>query len=245
MNGYVKLFRSIEKWEWYTDVNTTKLFLHCLIKANHKASKWRGIVIESGSFITSYGKLSAETGLSVRNVRTSLNRLKSTQEVTHQTTNDYSIISIVKWSLYQSSEDLADTENDTVSDNQVTSKRQASDKQVTTNKNDKNVKNDKNNKKNGNFVPPTQDEVQSYIDEKGYSVVAQRFISFYESKGWMVGKNKMRDWKSALSGWNTRNLEPKRSGKVETPTNYPSIEVEDVDEKALAEQFAKLGGLYE
>lgn len=57
------------------------------------------------------------------------------------------------------------------------------------------------------FVPPSEGEVQAYIDEKGYKVSARRFIDFYESKGWMVGKNKMTNWKSALSGWNARSSE--------------------------------------
>ena len=98
--------------------------------------------------------------------------------------------------------------------------------------------------KRGRFTPPTQEDVSIYCSENNYQVDAQRFIDFYESKGWMVGKNKMKDWKASVRTWVSKD-KPKRSGKVETPTNYPSIEVEDVDEKALAEQFAKLGGLYE
>ncbi len=150
MAGYVKLFRSIESWEWYTDVNTSKLFLHCLIKANHKPAKWRGIVIEAGSFVTSVGKLSKETGLSVRSIRTSLERLKSTSELTSKTTNRFTQIFVVKWRDYQSQEELEDKQSDTQNGNRVTSERQTNDKQTTTNKNDKNEKNKKNeeNKEN-------------------------------------------------------------------------------------------------
>ena len=56
-------------------------------------------------------------------------------------------------------------------------------------------------KKTIRFSPPTVSEVQSYCQEKGYTVDADRFVSFYESKGWYVGKNKMKDWKSAVRGW--------------------------------------------
>lgn len=51
------------------------------------------------------------------------------------------------------------------------------------------------------FVPPTLEEVSAYVSEKGYSVDAERFIDFYTSKGWMVGKNKMKDWKAAVRNW--------------------------------------------
>jgi hypothetical protein len=144
MSGYIKLFRSIENWEWYTDLPTFKLFTHCLIRANHKPKKWHGITIESGTFVTSYERLSRETGLSVRSVRTSLDKLKLTGEVTSHATNRFTLISVVKWADYQSQEDEDDKQNDTQPVTQTTNKRQTNDKQTTTNKNDKNEKN--NNK---------------------------------------------------------------------------------------------------
>ena len=51
------------------------------------------------------------------------------------------------------------------------------------------------------FSPPTLDDVKAYCQEKGYSLDAERFVDFYESKGWYVGKNKMKDWKAALRNW--------------------------------------------
>lgn len=64
------------------------------------------------------------------------------------------------------------------------------------------------------FTPPTKDDVESYCKEKNYSVSADRFIAFYESKGWMVGKNKMKDWKAAVRGWAIRDApEPKKESK--------------------------------
>lgn len=54
------------------------------------------------------------------------------------------------------------------------------------------------------FVPPTIEEVQAYIQKKGYTIDAESFVAFYESKGWMVGKNKMKDWHMALVTWSKR-----------------------------------------
>lgn len=58
-------------------------------------------------------------------------------------------------------------------------------------------------KKKG-FQPPSQKEVENYCFEKNYSIDAESFICFYESKGWMVGKNKMKNWKAALTNWQKR-----------------------------------------
>lgn len=54
------------------------------------------------------------------------------------------------------------------------------------------------------FTPPSADAVADYVREHGYHVNAERFVAFYEQKGWMVGKNRMKDWKAAVRSWETR-----------------------------------------
>lgn len=56
-------------------------------------------------------------------------------------------------------------------------------------------------KKRKRFIPPTLEEVKKYCIERNNSVDPQRFIDFYSSKGWMVGKNKMKDWKASVRTW--------------------------------------------
>lgn len=96
------------------------------------------------------------------------------------------------------------------------------------------INNKKNNQNNNNtssieedrekpqkrFVPPTLEEVQAYIVEKGYSVDAESFIAFYQSKNWYVGKNKMKDWKAALVTWEKREREnPRRPASRKAKTS--------------------------
>ena len=57
------------------------------------------------------------------------------------------------------------------------------------------------------FVPPTAEEVKQYCIENNYSLDAQRFVDFYECKGWMVGKNKMKNWKAAVRTWVRKDQE--------------------------------------
>ena len=55
------------------------------------------------------------------------------------------------------------------------------------------------------FKPPSLDDVRSYCKERGNKVDPEKFVNFYESKGWMVGKNKMKDWKAAVRTWEKRD----------------------------------------
>lgn len=63
------------------------------------------------------------------------------------------------------------------------------------------------------FTPPTEEEVRAYCTEKGYTVDPQRFVDYYTSNGWRVGKNPMKDWKAAVRTWNGK--EQAHNGKAE------------------------------
>lgn len=68
------------------------------------------------------------------------------------------------------------------------------------------IRQDKN--KEGRFTPPTPAEVQSYLDEIGnHTINRDSFIDHYKSKGWMIGKNKMKDWRAAVRTWARRDKE--------------------------------------
>ena len=62
-------------------------------------------------------------------------------------------------------------------------------------------------KESRNFVPPTLQEVKAYCQERNNGINPEQFIDFYESKGWFVGKNKMKDWKAAVRNWEQRRKE--------------------------------------
>lgn len=77
-------------------------------------------------------------------------------------------------------------------------------------------------KKRTYFKPPTVEEVAAYVKEKGYSIDAEQFVAFYESKGWMVGKNKMQKWKSAVATWKCRRS-GYSGGRATTPAQQSLI----------------------
>lgn len=73
------------------------------------------------------------------------------------------------------------------------------------------------------FVAPSLQEVSDYISEKGYTVDARQFVDFYESKGWMVGSNKMKDWRAAVRTW-TRRQNPANTPGHETQRPYELLD---------------------
>lgn len=105
MDGnYIKLSRGLLEWEWYADINTTRLFIHMLLKANWKDGNFKGTTVPRGSFVSSIGKLSSETGLTEREIRTAISHLKTTGEVTSKTTNRFTVFTVVKYDLYQTND---------------------------------------------------------------------------------------------------------------------------------------------
>ena len=99
--GWIKMYRQFTEWEWYKNIPVRILFEHCLLKANHEDKKWQGAIIKKGSFVTSYENLSIETGLTYKQVRNALSKLKMTGEVAHKGHSQYSVITIKNWDKFQ------------------------------------------------------------------------------------------------------------------------------------------------
>ncbi len=137
--GWIKLHRKLLKWEWYHDSKMVHLFIYLLLSANHEPGRWRGIEIDRGQLVTGLHSLQKGTNLSIQTIRTCLSKLKKTQELTIQSTNRFSLITLCNYEDYQSNCDEANSP----ANKQLTNKQQTTNKQLTTNKNVKNEKNDK------------------------------------------------------------------------------------------------------
>lgn len=103
--GWIKLYRKFLEWEWYTDSKMVHLFIHLLLSASIEDRKWKGIVLQRGQLATTYPELSKKTGLTVKNLRTALEKLEDSQIIGRQTTNKYTLITICNFESYQSRED--------------------------------------------------------------------------------------------------------------------------------------------
>ena len=100
-NNFIKLSRKILDWEWYTDEHTKTLFIHCLLRANWKKGSFRGVSVKRGEFITSLQNLAAETGLTVKEVRTAIKHLELTGEIKSKNIKFGRLVVVVNFDLYQ------------------------------------------------------------------------------------------------------------------------------------------------
>jgi DNA-binding transcriptional MerR regulator len=197
MSGWIKIHRKFLEWEWFNKSEAVHLFMYMLLKANHKDGKWQGVEVKRGQFISSLGNISNATGISIQTIRTILKKLEKTNEIELKSTSQFTIVTISKYDCYQ---DENDNTNKPLTNNQ-----QAANKQLTTNKKEK--------KERMLFIVPSLQEVSAYCHERNNNVDSQKFFDFYESKGWMVGKNKMKDWKAAIRTWEDKS----KSNQVEEP----------------------------
>jgi predicted transcriptional regulator len=135
---WISLHQKIIEWEWFKgEMHHFKVFIYCLIKANYRPSKWQGIDVERGQFITGLKSLSENTGLPVHKLRIILRDLKMTGEIAIKSSNKYSIISVTNYEKYQCVQSV----DSRPEDNQIANKAQSNSNQIaTTNKNNKNNK---------------------------------------------------------------------------------------------------------
>lgn len=174
----------------------------------YRYERSRGDVIVSKSF------LSKRWGWSVDKVRrytTYLERngwCKCRRD--DQCNQPITLISIVSYDVYQGCTTTPDTTDDTTP---ATTSGSTPDTQYK-----EKEKEETNNKTNSSrrFVKPTIEQIADYSKEKGYDVEAERFFNYYESKGWVVGKSPMKDWKAAVRTWasNQKSSQPSSSPQV-------------------------------
>lgn len=107
--------------------------------------------------------------------------------------------------VYASDTNNADNDNDNVNDNDNDNDNEPTNvgnKEKTSKEGKKKVATTSGQRR---FVKPTVEEVEAYCRERGNSVDAQHFVDFYESKGWKVGSNAMKDWRAAVRTWEKRD----------------------------------------
>lgn len=129
------------EWEWFSDSVVVHVFLFCLLMANNRERSWQGHIVKRGEFITSVEKISRTLNLSIQQTRTALRKLKSTNEITIETTNKFTRITICNFGSYQSNKD-GDQQTNQQAEQQTNNKR-ITNKQQTNNNNvrSKEVKN--------------------------------------------------------------------------------------------------------
>jgi DNA replication protein DnaD len=241
--GYIKLYRDLQDcWIWEGErFSRGQAWVDLLLMANHKDVKIpfgeKIEIVQRGQFITSIAKLAKKWGWSFNTVKRFLNLLENDNMLTRKSDNSKTLITIVNYRVYQGSEKDADSQVDRPVDRPIdrpTDGLMAD--LLTPNNNDKNDKNDNKRKdiskdisKRKVFTPPTIDEIWEYCRERKNNVSPEKFFDFYESKGWMVGKNKMKDWKAAVRTWekHDKNERGNKNGEQHNTTQLTEEELRE------------------
>ena len=232
--GFVKIWQSLRNWEWIDDPNMLALWVHLLLKANWKDNNWKGRIIKRGQCVIGRYQLSEQTGISERSLRTCLERLKSTSEVSIKTTSKYSIVTIVNYDFYNP----LDKEATIKTTSKPSLKRPATDQRPTTLKEGE----ESLEWEEGNIIPKAalkkksklidlesfyksndqhefKDKCINYALNKGYEIgiARQEFESF---ENWAYSKNtKYANWSRAFNNWVTGQYSRLSKGIHQQPLN--------------------------
>lgn len=210
-HGYIKLHRQIQDcWIWDSGrFDKRSAWIDLLMLANHRDKKFmfngKSVVITRGQFMTSIRKLAVRWEWSTSTVFEFLKILEDDNMIKKESDSHRTLLTIINYEVYQG---VPNTDQ-TLTEHQSNTNRTLTE----TTKEYKNIRNKEfkeNDTPNGVskrkcFTPPTVDEVRAYCQERGNNIDPQRFVDFYESKGWFVGKNKMKSWEAAVRNWESRD----------------------------------------
>lgn len=218
MSGWIKIHRSIQehwlykekrsysKYEAWTDILLTVNFTEAKTIIKGKVYE-----IRRGESILSLETWSVRWGWDKSKVRRFLNLLQKDHMIVVESDNITTRLKVCKYDDYQDKRHASET--------QTTFKRNANDIQTTP------IEEEEERKEVNRFTPPTIEQVKQYCVERKNKVDANRFIDFYESKGWLVGKSKMKDWKASVRTWEKDSIEsPKDQKKTIEQIQYEHIQ---------------------
>lgn len=249
-HGFVKLDRRILDWEWYRDLNTCRLFIHLLLKANWKSGRFQGVEIPRGSLASSYSNLAEQTGLSIQNVRTAVRHLLSTGELTVEQHAKFTVFSVKNYNCYQT--DNTDTNME------ITGNSQAFNKEITSIEEGEKVRSKESN--NNTSAAPADESpcAGSFLlnDGTSYEITendVEKFQQLYPAidvrqeirniTGWCISNPKNRKTKAGakrfLNGWLARSqnsARPSQKSKAK-PTGFTNFQQRDYDFDELEKQL--------
>ena len=231
-NNWIKLNRSItDHWLWSSGETFSRgqAFIDLLLMAAYAdhpvMSQGKKIDLKRGSMVTSIRYLADRWRWSKDKTMHFLNDLEADGTIEKSSDTKRTVLTIVNYDKYQGLVTSDRTQNGRKTDADRTQNGQ--------------TKESKEGKRNISniFVPPTVEEVKAYCDEKGYSVDPGQFVDFYESKGWLVGKSKMKDWKASVRTWQ-RNHKTGSDGKKNAFNDFQQrkYDMREIEKNFLGKQ---------
>lgn len=210
--GYIKLYRKMTKWQWYSDEVMFRVFMHLLLTANYEPAYWRDVKIERGQTVVSLAKLGATLNYSKDTVLKALKRLESSGEITRRPTARYTIVTISNYNEYQDKP----TDNRPQTDRQPTADRPMTDRRVDPLKEEKEEKEEKEAVRSA-----SGSQEQNLIDLYGIEATEKykkRFRDWAEKRG-----KQNLDCVTTIAKWMEQDNVPRKKAEVNdggTHTNF-------------------------
>jgi len=228
--GFFAVDRNIERWKWYTDANTFRVWMHILIECNYLPGESHGISIKPGQWLTSYQHISTDLKITKSQTRTAIEHLKMTREIACEIAGYGLLITVINWDKYNSKENKSHgishgmssenrTGDSTVNRTNITNNKQINKETIKDLEDKRSCDSEKTSpspaKLSTRFVKPTVDEIADYANSIGFeSLDAEYFWNYYQSNGWKVGRNPMKDWRATVRTWR-RNDQSKNKPRKE------------------------------
>jgi len=223
MAGWISIHRKLQShWLWEEKpFSKGQAWIDLLMLANHEDSKFllgnQLVEAKRGDIVTSEAKLMNRWGWSNTKVRSFLNLLEKDSMIIKKTDTKKSILTLTNYSVWQ----------DSKSEKEVEKKcnKSALEVEKHTINNSNNLNNSNNENKDtcttSKFKQPTIEEVKQYCLERQNNVDAEKWHNHYSAKGWMIGKNKMKDWKAAVRTWERNNKQGEQTKPI--PRAFQSL----------------------
>lgn len=201
----MKLYRKVQDNPLWTSEQFSRgqAWIDLILLANHEDSFFylRGVRVnvERGQVARSERTLSERWQWSRSKVRKFLNDLEKELQIKQHKNNVVQLLTVLKYDEYQKKEPQTVPQKN---------HRRTTERPIQECKEGKECKETDNVKINGGskFFPPTIDQIIEYCNERQNNVDADKWLDYYTSNGWMVGKNKMKCWKAAIRTWEKNNF---------------------------------------
>ena len=227
-NGWIKLHRSMADSWIMQDPPSMAVWMYLLLNATHAPRKvmidGKFVMLQPGQLTAGRRQIAETLSISENQTRRAIILLKTNQQIHQLTYARCSLYTVLNWSKYQDDHQV---------NHQLTTSKPPADHQLTTTKQE--CKNERMEEKKETGTPPARFKKPAHEELKLQCAKiglpeseAVRFMDYYESNGWRVGRNPMKSWTHALGGWKLRWEESRDKTASATKTHWMDTEIEAI-----------------
>lgn len=230
-HGWISIHRKIQECFLWVDkepFDRRSAWIDLLLSANHENKKvmfdGKSIIVNRGDQLTSILALAGRWHWSRHKVSNFLNVLESEQMIVQKRDNKKTLITIVNYEVYQTITEVKGQQKD----NRRTSKGHQKDTNNNYNNDNKDIiiegEQNETNVVKASVIPPPIEWIEDYCKERNNGIDPQKFFDFYESKGWKVGKEKMKNWQACVRTWENRDKKEQKEDHKKQQYDFAALQ---------------------